>query len=273
LPWGVECTQCLQDIVGPRFHCVVCISVDVCSDCESAGLHGDLDSSDGGHDSSHVMVKIPYPVKPSDVQGVSDQAMARWNGGEPIGRTVSSGGGESMGGLNHGMRCDWCYEVIIGTRYQCGNCPSTPHSYNLCQSCDDESYRVHDPTHIFFKIRRPVDRLIESPEPILPILYRYRVAIVGHVDAHDPKAYLRKVIHDNIFCDLCMDRIIGEWFHCVYCPRDLCGHCEEVDEHDTTHFSMVAKAPVNMAKFYHFTEMSAEEASGPPIMKYPVYSS
>jgi hypothetical protein len=51
-------------------------------------------------------------------------------------------------------------------------------------------------------------------------------------------------MHVNIFCDLCMDQIRGQWFHCVYCPRDLCGHCEEVDEHDRSHFSMVAKAPV-----------------------------
>jgi hypothetical protein len=30
---------------------------------------------------------------------------------------------------------------------------------------------------------------------------------------------------------------------------------------------------VDMIKFYRFTGMSAEEASGPPIMKYPVYYS
>lgn len=103
---------------------------------------------------------------------------------------------------------------------------------------------------------------------------------------------MRNVIHANIFCDLCVDPIRGQWFHCMYCPKDLCDHCEEVDEHDTTHFSMVAKAPVrppleknrsllglnpflqvDMNKFYHFTGMSAEDASGPPIMKYAVYYS
>ena len=188
---------------------------------------------------------------------------------------------------------------------------------------------VHDPTHTFFKLPRPVDRPIESVEPILPILYvrlvisngflgtylryryKYRVASVGIFDSHDPRGrniqssllnlgrilsrilgYLRNVVHGNIFCDLCMDPIRGQWFHCVYCPRDLCDHCEEVDEHDTNHFPIVAKAPVrpqtqafgprvclnlflqvDMNKFYHFTGMSAEEASGPPIMKYPVYYS
>ena len=138
---------------------------------------------------------------------------------------------------------------------------------------------VHDPTHVFFKLPRPVDRPVESMEPMLPILYvwslgafslranarfryKYRVASSCTLDAHDPKgenairllapiftwclAYLRSVMHVNIFCDLCMDQIRGQWFHCVYCPRDLCGHCEEVDEHDRTHFSMVAKAPVRV---------------------------
>jgi hypothetical protein len=91
--------SCLQDIVGARFHCVACDSVDICSNCESVGLPGNLDSSDGGHDSSHIMIKvcgffshlvflthevsqIPYPVEPSKVQEVSHRAMARWNGGD-----------------------------------------------------------------------------------------------------------------------------------------------------------------------------------------------
>ena len=78
----------------------------------------------------------------------------------------------------------------------------------------------------------------------------------------------------------------------MYYPRDLCDHCEEVGGCDRTRFSMVAKAPVrpqlegfgaeldlnlllqaDMNKFYYFTGMSAKDASGPPIMKYPVYHS
>lgn len=72
---------------------------------------------------------------------------------------------------------------------------------------------------------------------VAPLLAKF---LIGHL------AYLRNVVHGNIFCDLCMDQIRGQWFHCVYCPRDLCGHCEEVDEHDRNHFSMVAKAPVRV---------------------------
>lgn len=63
---------------------------------------------------------------------------------------------------------------------------------------------VHDPAHVFFKLPRPVDRPVESIEPILPLLYvhfvsalpiktnvrfryKYRVASSCTLDAHDPK--------------------------------------------------------------------------------------
>ncbi|KAJ3516934.1 hypothetical protein NLJ89_g803 [Agrocybe chaxingu] len=55
---GVKCAHCLLDIVGARFHCAICDSVDICSNCESAGLPGNLDSADGGHNSSHILIKV-----------------------------------------------------------------------------------------------------------------------------------------------------------------------------------------------------------------------
>jgi hypothetical protein len=69
----------MLDIVGARFHCAVCPDVDICSNCESAGLPGNLDSSDGGHSSSHIMIKIPYPLESSEVQTASRRAMNLWN--------------------------------------------------------------------------------------------------------------------------------------------------------------------------------------------------
>lgn len=141
--------------MGARFHCVACDWVDICSNCESAGLPGNLDSSDGGHDSSHIMIKvpnrflsfrfptdeilqIPYPVEPTKVQEVSHRAMARWNGGdaEHVGvkglhsgvhhlrsrsrrssfdGTVRLSDMESMDSLNHGVRCDSCSQVWLST--------------------------------------------------------------------------------------------------------------------------------------------------------------
>ncbi len=53
--------SCLLDIVGARFHCAICDSVDICANCESAGLPGNLDSADGGHTSSHILIKVCHP--------------------------------------------------------------------------------------------------------------------------------------------------------------------------------------------------------------------
>lgn len=58
--------SCMQDIVGARFHCVFCENVDICSNCESAGLPGNLDAADGGHSSSHIMIKVRIFVTVGD---------------------------------------------------------------------------------------------------------------------------------------------------------------------------------------------------------------
>jgi len=45
--------SCLQDIVGPRFHCAVCPSWDLCIQCEGLGAPGD-----GQHTPDHIMMKV-----------------------------------------------------------------------------------------------------------------------------------------------------------------------------------------------------------------------
>jgi hypothetical protein len=68
-------------------------------------------------------------------------------------------------------------------------CPSHYNGYNLvcvlieaegaqayaiseqCADCEPRSYAVHDPMHIFFKLKRPVDNPIKYEFPLLPILY------------------------------------------------------------------------------------------------------
>lgn len=72
-------SSCMQDIVGARFHCAVCPSVDICSNCESAGLPGNLDEADGGHSSSHIMIKIPYPLSSEELQVASRRVKQLWD--------------------------------------------------------------------------------------------------------------------------------------------------------------------------------------------------
>lgn len=52
--------SCMCDIFGARFHCAICTDIDLCSNCESAGLPGNLHSSEGGHDSSHILIKVSW---------------------------------------------------------------------------------------------------------------------------------------------------------------------------------------------------------------------
>ena len=54
----IDIYSCMQEIVGARFHCAICENVDICSNCDAAGLPGNLDSADGGHISSHIMIKV-----------------------------------------------------------------------------------------------------------------------------------------------------------------------------------------------------------------------
>ncbi|KAG1780931.1 hypothetical protein EV702DRAFT_1250482 [Suillus placidus] len=296
---GVKCAHCLQDILGARFHCAICDSIDICSNCESAGLPGNLDSSDGGHISSHIMIKafliflsIPYPLETTEVQTASRRAIHLWTGRDAAhvltascskpgsvyssyAQTVigsrharSAVNGES---LNHHLSCKGCNQTIIGTRYQCTTCPSSPTAYSLCQSCERESYAIHDPMHSFFKIPRPVHVQLESPSGFLPNLYKVPAGPVGGLAPNtDPQEYLYHLVHSTALCDRCMERIQGAWYRCAYCAKDLCGECESLDTHDEKHIFVVFKAPVDMVHFRQFANLENPNDS-PPIIGFPVY--
>ncbi|XP_064646590.1 uncharacterized protein LOC135499640 [Lineus longissimus] len=49
-----------------------------------------------------------------------------------------------------GIICDCCDQTIVGNRYKCGNCDD----YDLCEQCESID-GIHDPTHVFIKIKRP----------------------------------------------------------------------------------------------------------------------
>lgn len=70
-PSFILARSCMQEIVGARFHCAICENVDICSNCDAAGLPGNLDSDDGGHVSSHIMIKV-RPGRPSPCPARAD---------------------------------------------------------------------------------------------------------------------------------------------------------------------------------------------------------
>ena len=136
---GAFCHNCLQDIVGPRFHCAVCPSWDLCIQCEGIAGVG----SEAGHMADHIMMKIPLPLASSEVEVVSRLARDRWfqqDSDTVAGKSLrsSSPSGDILyaanvraDGLDHQCKCDGCSKPIMGRRYQCANCPSLPYGFNL----------------------------------------------------------------------------------------------------------------------------------------------
>ncbi|KAH7920383.1 hypothetical protein BV22DRAFT_1039929 [Leucogyrophana mollusca] len=289
---GVKCAHCMQDILGARFHCAICDAVDICSNCESAGLPGNLDSSDGGHISSHIMIKIPYPLERTEVQTASRRAIHLWTGRDAAhvlstprskpGSVYSSYAQTVVGSRHplsstdeelddHQVPCNGCNKNIRGTRYQCATCPSLPTPYSLCASCEERSYSLHDPMHAFFKLPRRVLKPLSSPQPFLPKLYKVPAGPIGGLASNaDPREYLSYLVHSTALCDRCMERINGAWFRCAYCAKDLCGDCEAVDTHDETHIFVVFKAPVDLPHFRQVANLENPNDS-PPIIPFVVY--
>ncbi|KAJ7066389.1 hypothetical protein C8F01DRAFT_1052447 [Mycena amicta] len=281
---GVKCAHCMLEIVGARFHCVECNdNVDICSNCESAGLPGNLDSSDGGHSSSHISIKIPYPLETDEVEMASRRANYLWQGRDAASvglqpllapkansvisgysRTVVGGGTRLPPETDHHMYCNGCGGNITGVRYQCANCPSQPQCVSLCGNCEAHSYTLHDPSHVFFKLPRPVRRPLVSPGPFLPILYK---AGAGPPPGMSPETYLSNLKHSVAVCDRCMCGIQGVWFRCAYCGADYCDACEAVDTHNDAHCFMAFKSPVDMQALKSFGPIE----NPPPVIPYPIY--
>ncbi|KAF8519029.1 hypothetical protein BU17DRAFT_48255 [Hysterangium stoloniferum] len=302
---GVKCHHCLLDIVGARFHCAVCDSVDICSNCESAGLPGNLTSPDGGHDSSHIMIKIPFPIKSTEVENVSRHAISLWRGRDGpvlqgrrrsnsqdsthartvIGQRTGTGNPHLRRGSNHSddhqVRCQACRNNIVGVRFQCASCPSAPASFDYCESCERRSYLLHDPKHIFLKIPRLVDRPIRVPGPLVPLtLYVFNDRLTAYMSNPSysrystpagfiPGPYIQSLYHRTAVCDRCIQHIRGVWLRCAYCGTDLCEDCEAMGGHEPTHVFLMFKSMVGLSitQIWNIDDPS----QSPPIIPHPIY--
>ncbi|PFH51867.1 hypothetical protein AMATHDRAFT_84931 [Amanita thiersii Skay4041] len=287
---GVECVHCFREIVGARYHCPYC-DIDICQNCESAGLPGNLN----GHDTTHIMLKIPYNLdarkvileiqtpswtNPSykvkhlsglarSLEPAADSMTIRHTNTSLLALSAASPDSVATGGglshpLDHSAEyhqtfCSHCRQLIVSVWYQCANCPSLPASFNLCQNCEERSYELHNPSHVFFRLPRPVDRPLESGTPFLPeIMYRAPAGPSRLLSIrYGPKDYLRELLHTSAMCDCCFEPILGEWFRCVYCPRDLCNTCLALDTHDDTHFFLVFKSVVDIQVFSQWYHIQA----------------
>ncbi|KAF9569562.1 hypothetical protein EC968_002459 [Mortierella alpina] len=119
-------------IVGVRHKCFQCPDYDLCQGCLPLAQV---------HHKGHTFIPISSP----------DQITVK------VDQTPQ-----------YGVICDGCNNDIYGVRYKCGNCPD----YDLCGNCEALPEPIHDPSHVFLKIRKPISMRLSTPAPLLPNLYQ-----------------------------------------------------------------------------------------------------
>ncbi|RIA93492.1 hypothetical protein C1645_762407 [Glomus cerebriforme] len=119
------CDSCGATISGIRYKCGHCADFDLCGFCIGAN-----------HDDNHAFLKIRSPVHiDSNVVLLS-----------PFRHYPSSL-------IHSGIYCDICGKSpICGIRYKCGNC----RDFDVCGKCEVNISKLHDKSHIFIKLNRPV---------------------------------------------------------------------------------------------------------------------
>lgn len=133
-------------------------------------------------------------------------------------------------GGNHECTCNHCGKRIMGVRFHCTVCDD----FDLCSRCISK-VRVHHETHIFLKIRRPVDCVPAS----LPLLYTSRWANSVHYRSNH---------HYGVKCNACgKSPIVGVRYWCENCEDyNLCEKCaeEEYTHHDRMHVFLRVLRPL-----------------------------
>ncbi|KAK3808612.1 MAG: hypothetical protein J3Q66DRAFT_78399 [Benniella sp.] len=127
-----SCDLCSKSILGVRHKCFQCPDYDLCQACLPLASI---------HHKHHTFVPIAYP---GQIQVKVDHTP------------------------HYNVICDGCENEIHGVRYKCGNCAD----YDLCGNCEARPDPIHDPTHIFLKIRLPIATRLTSATPLLPQMYQ-----------------------------------------------------------------------------------------------------
>ncbi|ETW79011.1 hypothetical protein HETIRDRAFT_147377 [Heterobasidion irregulare TC 32-1] len=215
LPETSKCSGCQDEISRDRYKCASCPVYVLCMACYK-----------NVHDIHPIHVFL----------AISSQTTRSRRG--TIG-TQSSGSSHTIRATSG--TCDGCHQIIGDVHYDCASCP-TGSIYRLCSSCENDSARIHDPMHIFVKILSTTSgrrRSLHLPQA----LYKYSTRRSSSI------SHLQSVRHDYVLCDRHGRSIVGKWFHCVDCRRDLCAECEDLAEHDSSHVSIVFKSAVDTKVF------------------------
>ncbi|KAG2382979.1 hypothetical protein C9374_004946 [Naegleria lovaniensis] len=153
----VKCSNCRNNIVGVRYHCVECEEYDLCDKCipKQGRVHSEL----------HLFLKIRRPVDCMPAL-IPSLYTPRW-------RSTS----QFKSNVHTGVKCDNCgVNPIKGIRYWCENCEN----FNLCEKCAETEFKYHDRMHIFLRVVRPLPPKNQMPANALP----YGLVYEKDMDSH-----------------------------------------------------------------------------------------
>ncbi|XP_067939309.1 uncharacterized protein [Watersipora subatra] len=148
-----------KDFTGVRYICGVCSDYNLCEDCER-------NPSGEEHDKTHIFLKLKrvlhetVPSGPLLIEGAIEmgKAMDFTRDDHQVFESVS----DSQFRITSRVSCDRCAKVgkgyVKGDCYYCGYCTD----YMLCSFCEKRSTIIHDPLHIFLKVKHTVNKNIDS---------------------------------------------------------------------------------------------------------------
>ncbi|KAH7097192.1 hypothetical protein BKA62DRAFT_717274 [Auriculariales sp. MPI-PUGE-AT-0066] len=265
-----HCSNCHELIQGGIHHCADC-GVDFCARCEVAGV------AIADHDELHIMIKFSAGTTLVRLRDALQLVIGRGAGGGvvPANPAVDDGGIQGQPDVNvaHEIDCAVCSKPIIGVRYQCASCPAPAASetFSLCEGCHNGSHEVHELSHVFVKLPRPVIRPLVSSSPLVPpTLYKYTGRNMPNASREEiVTAFFKHNAHPSTLCDWCITQIEGNWYRCTDCGKDLCEACEtsKLLEHDDRHVFMVFRSQVDMVALSIIIDLENPR----PILKHPVY--
>ncbi|KAI8075708.1 hypothetical protein BDF21DRAFT_423513 [Thamnidium elegans] len=140
------CDYCDSDIVGIRHTCGACPDFDLCHSCfsivkENHPEHIFVTRLVGAQafNSKNIRASKNKKARPS---------ISPWKSYDQENHTVQ----------HFGVKCDNCDQDITGIRFKCGHCIN----YDLCETCEEDSFSVHDSHHAFIKIRFPIQSIVKK---------------------------------------------------------------------------------------------------------------